>query len=252
MVHLVALLETAEDTDCVFDGRLADVDLLKAALKCRIFLDVLTVFVECGGANHAQLAAREHRLDHVARVHRAFGPASANDRMEFVDEGNDLAFGIGDLLEHRLQTLFELAAVLRSCEHRPNIKRNQALVLETLGNVAVGDARGETLDDRGLADARLTNQYGVVLGATREHLNTAPDLFVAANNRVDLAAMGQRREVLSVLLKGCELLLRALICNPVRSANIFQSLQELLRANVEAAVHCQQQVLDRQEVVTKI
>jgi hypothetical protein len=42
--------------------------------------------------------------------------------VQFVDERDDLALGVGDLLEHRLQALLELAAILRAGEHRAEIE----------------------------------------------------------------------------------------------------------------------------------
>ena len=88
-----------------------------------VLLDVLAVLVERGRADHAQLAAGEHRLDHVAGVHRAFGRAGADDRVHLVDEGDHLALGVGDLLEHCLEALLELAAVLRAGHHRAQVER---------------------------------------------------------------------------------------------------------------------------------
>ena len=50
---------------------LADEDLLEAALQRGVLLDLLAVLVQRGGADHPQLAAGQHRLEHVAGVHRA-------------------------------------------------------------------------------------------------------------------------------------------------------------------------------------
>ena len=86
VVDLVALLEAAQDRDRVLDRRLADEDLLEPALERGVLLDVLAVLVERGRADHAQLAAGEHRLDHVAGVDRALGAARADDRVQLVDE----------------------------------------------------------------------------------------------------------------------------------------------------------------------
>ena len=123
VVHLVALLEAAQDGDGVLDRRLADEHLLEAALEGGVLLDVLAVLVERGGADHAQLAAGQHRLEHVAGVHGALGGARADDRVHLVDEGDDLALGVGDLLEHGLQPLLELAAVLGAGHHRAEVER---------------------------------------------------------------------------------------------------------------------------------
>ena len=187
MVHLVALLQPAQDRDRVLDRRLAHVDLLEAALERGVLLDVLAVLVERGRADHAQLAAREHRLDHVAGVDRALGAARADDRVQLVDERDDLAVGVGDLLEDGLEPLLELAAVLRARDHRADVERDQPLVAQALGHVALDDAAGEPLDDRGLADAGLADEHRVVLRAARQHLDDAADLLVAPDDRVELA-----------------------------------------------------------------
>src|SRR5207253_129962 len=112
--RLLALLQPAQDRDGVVDARLTYEDGLEAALERGVLLDVLAVLVEGGRADQAELAPGEHRLDHVAGVDRALGAAGAHDRVELVDEGDDLALGVGDLLENGLEPLLELAPVLRA------------------------------------------------------------------------------------------------------------------------------------------
>ncbi len=56
--------------------------------------------------------------------------------MQLVDERDDLAVGVVDLLEHRLQPLLELAAVLRARDESGEIQRHQLLALERVGHVA--------------------------------------------------------------------------------------------------------------------
>ena len=80
--------------DGVLDARLADEHLLEAPLQGGVLLDVLAVLVQRGGADQAQLAAGQHGLEHVARVHGALaGRAGADDGVQLVDEGDDLAVG---------------------------------------------------------------------------------------------------------------------------------------------------------------
>ena len=146
----------------------------------------------------AQLAAREHRLEQVGGVDRALGGARADDRVQLVDEQDDLALGLGDLLEHGLEALLELAAVLRAGDQRADVERDHAPVAQRLGHVAGDDPLGEALDDRGLAHAGLADQHRVVLRAPREHLDHAADLVVAADHRVELALARQPREVAAV------------------------------------------------------
>ena len=91
--------------------------------------------------------------------------AGADDGVQLVDERDDLAVGALDLLEHGLEPLLELAAVLRAGDHRAEVERDEPLAAQGLGDVARDDALGEALDDGGLADAGLADEHGVVLGA---------------------------------------------------------------------------------------
>jgi len=75
---------------------------------------VLLVLVECGSANSTEFAARQRRLEHVGSVHSPFGGARANQRVQLVDEKNDLALGLGDFLQNSFEAVFKLAAVLRT------------------------------------------------------------------------------------------------------------------------------------------
>ena len=79
--------------DRLLDRRLVDEDRLEAALEGGVLLDVLAVLVERGRADGVQLAAREHRLEQVGRVHRALGRAGPDDRVQLVDEQDHPAVG---------------------------------------------------------------------------------------------------------------------------------------------------------------
>ena len=50
------------------DARLIDLHRLEAALERGVLLDVLAIFVQRGRTDAVQFAARQHRLEHVARV----------------------------------------------------------------------------------------------------------------------------------------------------------------------------------------
>ena len=187
VVHLVALAQAAQDGDGLLHGGLVHVHRLEAPLQRGVLLDVLAVLVERRRADGVQLTAREHRLEQVGGVHGAFGGARAHDGVQLVDEQDDLALGVLDLLEHGLEPLLELAAVLGTRDERAQVERDDLAVLEALGHVAADDALGEALGDGGLAHARLADEHRVVLGAAAEHLDDAPDLLVAADDRVELA-----------------------------------------------------------------
>src|SRR4051795_9034074 len=138
-----------------------------------------------------------------------------HDGVQLVDEGDDLAVAVDDLLEDGLHAVLELAAVLRPRDHRPDVESDEALVAQALGDVPLDDAAGEALGDGGLADAGLADEHGVVLGAARQHLDHPSDLLVAPDDRVELALAGVLGEVAPVLLERLVLLLGVLAGDPV-------------------------------------
>ena len=90
VMDLVLLLQAAQDGDGVLHRGLAHQDGLEPAFERRILLDVLAVLVQRGRADGMQLAARESRLQHVARIQRAIaGGSGAHDGVQLVDEQDD-------------------------------------------------------------------------------------------------------------------------------------------------------------------
>ena len=201
VMHLVALLQPAEDGDGVLDGRLVHQHRLEAPFERRVLLDVLAEFVQRRRADGVQLAARQHRLEHVAGVHRALGRARADHGVQLVDEQDDLPGRVGDLFQHGLEPLLELAAILCAGNERAHVERDHALLLQPFGHVAADDALRQPLDDGGLAHAWLADEHGVVLGAPAEDLDGAADLLVAADDRVELAAARDLGQIAAVFLQ---------------------------------------------------
>ncbi len=222
VVDLVFLLEAAEDGDRVLDGGLPDHDGLEAALEGSVLLDVLSVLVERGGAHAAQLAPGQRGLEHVGRVHGALGGAGTHQRVQLVDEADDLAVALGDLAEHGLEPVLELAAVLRARHHGADVDGDQALAAQTLGHVAGHDALGQALHDGRLAHAGLADEDGVVLGAPRQHLHHAADLLVAADHGIELALASQLGQVLPVALERLVLVLGILVRHPLAAAHLHE------------------------------
>ena len=215
-------MRPTQDGDGVFDRRLAHEHGLEAPFQSRVLLHVLPVLVERGRAHDPQLAPGQHGLEHVRSVDRTLGATGAHDRVHFVDEGDDLAFGIRDLLEHRLEALLELATVLRSRDDGADVERHDPLVLESLGHVARNDPLGQPLGDGRLADAWLADEDGVVLRPAAEHLDHAADLVVTADDRVQLAPAGQFGQIASEPLQRLVFLFGVRVFSPLRAAQFLQ------------------------------
>src|SRR5206468_3201481 len=139
VVILVARADPHEDRDGLLDRRLLHHDRLKPALERRVALDVLSELVERRGADALKLAAGERRLQDVRRVDSAFGGPRADERVQLVDEQDDVV-RVTELLDDLLEALLELTAVLRAGHQRADVEREHALALERFGHVALDDA----------------------------------------------------------------------------------------------------------------
>ena len=229
VVDLIAFLQAAQDGDGGFHRRLAHQHFLEAALQGGVLLDVLAVFVQGGGAHAVQLAARQCRLEHVAGVHGTVALAGAHHGVDLVDEDDGAAFIRSDVLEHGLQAFLELAPILGTGQQCGHVQRQHALVLQRIGHFAIDDALGQPLDDGGLAHTGLADQHGVVLGATLQDLDGAPDLVVTADDRVELARAGPLGQVQRVFLQRLALALGILRFDGLAAAHGVDSrLQRLV------------------------
>ena len=202
---LVLLLEATQNRDGVLDGRLAHHNGLETTGERRVLLDVLAVFVERGRADRMQVATGERRLEDVAGVHGALGGTRAHDGVELIDEQDDLALGLLYLLEHGLQAVLELTAVLGAGDQRAHVELDEVAVAQRTRHVAGHDTLGDALDDSCFTDARLTDEHGVVLGAAGQDLNGTTDLVGTADDRVELTGAGKIADIASVLLQRLKL-----------------------------------------------
>src|SRR5271163_139321 len=225
-MRLITVLEAAENGNRVFHVRLADEDDLEAPLQGRVFFDVLAVLIQRGSAYGAQLAASQRRLQHVRGVHRAFRGARADKGVQLVNEQDHLPVGVGYVFQDRLQAVFKFAAVFRAGQHRSQIERNDSLVAKDLRHVAGDDAPREALDDSGLTDAGFADQYGVVLGAPRKHLDDTADLFIAADDGIKFSAPRQIGQVFRIFLERLIFRFRILIADPLRSTHRGQPAKD--------------------------
>jgi hypothetical protein len=126
--------------------------------------------------------------------------------VQLVDEDDDVRV-VGQLLHDRLEALFELAAVLRAGDDQRDVEGEDPFVGEEVRHVAVDDFLRQPFDDRRLADARLADEHGVVLGPAAQHLLDPLELVLAADQRIELvlhrrfgevaAEFGQQRRLLS-------------------------------------------------------
>ena len=200
-MRFILVTQTLQDFDRVLSGRLTDLNRLETTLERCILLDVLAVFVERGRADDLYLAAAQCRLQDIRSIRCTLSRTGAHQHVHLIDEQDGVLLG-GQLFDDLLDALLELAAVLGAGDHAGQVERDDALALEGLRNVAGNDLLSQTLDDGGLADARITDQRRVVLGAAGQNLDNTLDFLGTADDRVELALLGCGGQVAAELGEG--------------------------------------------------
>ena len=209
MVVLVALLQSSQDGDGRKLVGLIHHHRLEASLQGLVLLEVLLVFVERRGTDGTQFAAGQRRLQDVGGIHGTLATAGTYQRVNLVDEEDDLAFGLRHFLHDALQSFLKLAFILRTGQQRTHVEREELLVLQVLRHVTAHDALGQTFHDGGLTRARFTDEDRVVLRTARQNLQHASYLVVTAYHWVELAFAGIVDEVLGIFRERLEVLVAA-------------------------------------------
>ena len=247
VVTLVTVLQPAQNAHRVLHARLAHVHLLETTLKRRVLLHVLLVLLQSRRADHAQLTTRQHRLQQVRRVHRAVRLARAQQQVHLVDEQNDLALALLHLVHHRLQTLLELAAVLRASNQRAQVQRHQTHT-QRLRNVALHDTVRQTLHNGRLTHTWLADQHWVVLRTTTQNTNHTTDLLVTTNHRIDLAFLRLLHQVHTVLVQRVIRAFRSIrVCRGVATLLLDRRLQLLHRQTHTLEQGAQHRVVEQRQ-----
>ena len=207
-----------------------------------------------------ELAPGQHGLEQVAGVHGALGLTGPNDGVQLVDEEQDLALALADLLQHGLQPLLKLAPILGAGNQGAHVQGEDGLVLQALGHVAPDDSLGQALHDGGLAYAGLTDQDRVVLGLAGENADHVADLLVPADDRVHLLLPGSLYQIRAEALQGFVCVLRVVGGDALTAPNLLQGLHGLLPVDhigleetahgaVRAVDHGQEDVLHGDELI---
>ncbi|MNV18433.1 hypothetical protein D3C71_1092560 [compost metagenome] len=259
VVQLVAFFKAAQYGDGVLHRGLLHQHLLEAALQGGILLHILPIFIERGGADAVQLTPRQGGFEHVARIHGPLALAGADHGVQLVHEEDDVALLLGEIAQHRLEPLLELAAILGTGHQGPHVQRQHPLVLEPFRHLAVDDALGQPLDDGGLADAGGADQHRVILGTALQHLDGTADLFIPADHRVEFAEFGPLGQIDGVLLQRLAVLLGVGIIDLLAATHLVDGRFQFLLGKTLGAQQlpqvallvegCQYEQLGRDELI---
>ena len=138
MERFVAVAKSLEDVDGVGDRRFVHRDGLETTLEGRVLFKVFAVLVQGRRPDGLQFATSEHRLEDAGRVDRALRSTSSNERVDLVNENDDVA-AVADFLGDLLEAFLKVTAVAATGDEAAEVERVHLLVLECLWDFALDD-----------------------------------------------------------------------------------------------------------------
>ena len=222
---LVTLPEPLENLDGLLFVRRLDQHGLESPFQRPVLLDVLAVLIQSRCSDALQFATRKCRLEYIRGVDGAFGTTGSDQSVQFVDE-QDRVLGTTNLVHHRLDPFFELAAILGAGDHHRQIQYHDAAFTQQVGHRAVNHHLGKSLDNRRLAHSRFTQQHRVVLLTPTENLDHSFDLVLAADHRVEFVLSSQLGQITTEAVQ-CRSLTLARLRRPARSLSRLGTLQTM-------------------------
>ncbi len=198
MVVLVTFLQATKDGNGRGFVRLVDHDDLETTFQRLVFLEILLVFLQCGGADALQLASRQSWLQDVGGIHGAACGTRTHQGVYLIDEQHHFAGTFHHLLDDTLQTFLKLALVFCTCNQGTHVEREHFLAFQVFRHVAVDDTLCQSLYDGGLAHAGFTNQDRVVFRTARQDLQHTPYLLVTSNHGIQFARFRQLIQIFGV------------------------------------------------------
>ena len=207
MVILVFLLQTTQNGDGALLIGLVDHDNLEPALERLVLLEIFLILVERGGPDAAQLATRQSRLENIGRIHGTAALAGTHQRVNLVDEQDDLAAGLRDFIDDSLEPFLKFSLIHGPGDECAHVERVDLLHLQVFGHVAAHDSLGKPLDNGGLSRTGLADEDGVVFGASAQDLQHTPDFIVTPDDRVEFSLTRTLIEVDGIFAQRMVLLL---------------------------------------------
>src|SRR5437763_6224541 len=99
--------------------------------------------------------------------------------------------------------------------------------------VAADDSPREAFSDCCFTNTWIADEHRIIFRPARQHLHDSPDLVVASDHRIDLAASSELGQVAPIFFQRLILAFGILIGHPLRAANLLKPLHEFVARDTE-------------------
>src|SRR3989344_3147905 len=118
---------------------------------------------------------------------RSFGGTRPYNRVNFVDEENDLVLALGCLLNDVIEPLFKLAAVLGTGDDGAKDQDEDTLCKERRRNFLTNDLLCQSLYNCRFPYSRFADKHGIILSLSIQDIDYTLDLGIATDDGIERA-----------------------------------------------------------------
>mmetsp|Transcript_9636 Transcript_9636/g.12553 ORF Transcript_9636/g.12553 Transcript_9636/m.12553 type:complete len:245 (-) Transcript_9636:801-1535(-) len=203
MMKFIPWLEATKNTHSVLRTWLINHDLLESTFQSFVSLDVFSILINSCSTNTAEVTTSQCRFQEIRSIHRSLSSTSTYDRMHFVNEQNDFSITLLNFLQNSLETFFEFTTHTSTSHKCTKVESNQtAWWFEGIGDIPSNHTLCNTFRNRCLADTRISNEDRIILGSTRQDLNSPTNFVVSPNDRIELSLFGTFRKINAIFKQG--------------------------------------------------
>ena len=163
MKYFIAFFQSTQNRNRIFHRRFIHSNRLETTFQRCIFLNILTILIQCGCTDTVEFTSRQHRLQHIAGIHSTFTLAGPNDRVKLINEKNNVSIAIFYFLKNRFQTFLKFTTILRTGNKRSHIQSENLLILQSFRHITTNDSLCKAFHGRRFTDTGFTNQNRIIL-----------------------------------------------------------------------------------------
>jgi hypothetical protein len=187
--------KSLNDLDRNIFARLIDFYFLKSSLKGAVLLDVFLVFTQSGRSNNRDFPTTHRRLENIRSIESPLSGPCANDRMNLIDEKNNLILHTRCLIDNLFNTCLELASILRPSNERRKTQIHYPFIEHRHRNLSLRNALCQTFNDCRFSDSGLTDETRVIFRFTIDNRDQTIDFFITTDNTIKTTFTGLFRQV---------------------------------------------------------
>ena len=194
VMFLILRTQSTQYLHGLFHTRFFHDHRLKPPLQCRIFFDMLTVFLDRSRTDDLDQSTGQRRFHNVGCIQCSFGTTCTDDRMQFIHKQQDIAYLL-HFLHNPFDPFLELTTIFCTCYHSGYIQSQDPFFLQMLRYGSCCYPCCQSFHDRGFSHTRFSDQARIIFAPAAQDLDHPLQFVTASDQRIQFSLPGTLRQI---------------------------------------------------------